>query len=47
MRKLFDEYGVLLLCFVCSLIGFNILHGVLVNGNGIHILLTRFLYGIL
>lgn len=47
MRKLFSEYSILLLCFVCSIIGFNILKEVMMNSGGIHTLLTRFLYGIL
>lgn len=47
MRKLFNEYSVLLLCFVCSVIGFNILKDTVMNAGGIYALLTRFLYGIL
>lgn len=47
MRKLFNEYGVLLLCFVCSIIGFNIFKDILLESGRIHTLLIRFLYGIL
>ena len=47
MKRLFDEYGTLLLEFVCSTIGFNILYNILINGNYVHNLISHSIYGIL
>lgn len=45
MRKLFDEYGTLLLCYVCSIIGFNMIYNLFLNGNYIHDIVGNLLYG--
>ena len=47
MNKLFEEYGTLALCYVCSIVGFDILFKILVNSDSIHNLINHFLYGTL
>lgn len=45
MRKLFDEYGTLLLCYVCSIVGFDIINNIVINGSYIHDIICHLLYG--
>lgn len=47
MRKLFDEYSTLLLCFVCSIIGFELLYKMFASGSIIHNAINHILYGTL
>lgn len=47
MKKIFDEYSVLLLSFICSIVGFEVLFKVLVNSDSIHNIVDYFLYGTL
>ena len=47
MKRLFEEYSVLLLCFICSMVGFNLLYNVITNGHYIHGIINHLLYGVL
>lgn len=47
MKKLFDEYGTLMLSFVCSTIGFDFLFKTMMNGEYIHNIINHLLYGTL
>lgn len=45
MRKTFEEYGLLLICFVGSIIGFNLLTKLIIHGDKLHNIINRFIYG--
>lgn len=47
MKRLFDEYSILILCFVCSIIGFNMIYRILINGDSIHNIINHLLYGVI
>lgn len=47
MKKLFDEYSTLMLSFVCSTIGFEILFKIIANSEYVHNVINHLLYGTL
>lgn len=47
MRRIFDEYGTLALCYICSVFGFSILYKTIMEGEYIHNIIKHLLYGVL
>lgn len=47
MRKLFDEYGVLLLSFICASIGFSFVQNLFLSNDFVCNILEHFIYGLL
>lgn len=47
MRRLFEEYSVLLLAFVCSIFGFDLIFRFFINGDNLKNIIVHLLYGVI